>query len=96
MTTFDGVTTINEGSDVLISTLGSPIFKPYILQVEVVTALNLVSLLNTSPFGYLTILDKGLTYRGYILDLTRQSDALNKTKIDLLVTADTDITQLIV
>jgi hypothetical protein len=96
MTTFDGVTTINEGSDVLISTLGSPIFKPYMLQVEVVTALNLVSLLNTSPFGYLTILDKGLTYRGYILDLTRQSDALNKTKIDLLVTADTDITQLIV
>ena len=95
LTTNDGTTTTNEGSDVLISTLASPIFKPFVFEIEIVTNLNLISLLNTSPFGYLTITRKGLTYRGYILEVTRKADNKNVTKIELLATADTNISQLI-
>jgi len=95
LVTNDGVTTISECVDIAISSLPDIIFKPFIFDIETYTLDDITSAMQTNPYGYITFTWKGNIYKGYVLSFERDAKIKSKTKLSLLCTPSTDLTNLI-
>lgn len=86
--------TITEVADIDVTTLNAKLFRPYILQIEVAYPVNMYSLINANPRGYIKFTWQGVEYKGFIYRLT-QSAGNNKNNIfELLAHPDTTDEQL--
>ena len=95
MVTNDGVTTIDEGADILISTLDNIIFKPTIFQFKTRVNSSLDSIMNATPYQLCSFTFKRNTYYGYFIKTSLQP-AFNETQtFRLLCAPQTDLTDLI-
>ena len=95
MVTNDGVTTIDEGADILISTLDDIIFKPTIFQFKTTVNISLNTIMNTTPYQLCSFTFKRNTYYGFFIKSSLQP-AFNETQtFKLLCAPQTDLTNLI-
>ena len=95
MVTNDGVTTIDEGADILISTLDNIIFKPTIFQFKTTVNISLNTIMNTTPYQLCSFTFKNNTYYGFFIKSSLQP-AFNETQtFKLLCAPQTDLTNLI-
>jgi len=96
MVTNDGVTIINEGTDIPISSLADIIFKPFLIELETYTTIAIKDLMETNPYGYISWQDEyANNYDCFVIGLERDAKVLSKTKLTLLPTPSTDLTNLI-
>lgn len=92
------VITLDEAANVTISDLcdnDDVLFLPYLLEVETKNIVNLYQLIGSDKYKYITFTWLGNTYAGFIISATNQPFGTPTSKLKLLPTADTDITQLI-
>jgi hypothetical protein len=95
MVTDDGVTIIDEGADILISSLNNIIFKPTIFQFKTKVNISLNTIMNTTPYQLCSFTFKNNTYYGFFIKSSLQP-AFNETQtFRLLCAPQTDLTNLI-
>jgi hypothetical protein len=95
MVTNDGVTIIDEGADILISSLDNIIFKPTIFQFKTNVNISLNTIMNTTPYQLCSFTFKNNTYYGFFIKSSLQP-AFNETQtFRLLCAPQTDLTNLI-
>lgn len=95
MISTSGGTTYDEGADIAISSLPDPIFKPFVFDVRTKIPVNLYSIMQSNPYGYVTFTWLGNTYKGFILKISQAPNDEAPQNIKLLCTTDTDLTNLI-
>jgi hypothetical protein len=95
MLTNDGTTIIDEGADILISSLDSIIFKPTIFQFKTKVNSSLDTIMNATPYQLCSFTFKNNTYYGFFIKSSLQP-AFNETQtFRLLCAPQTDLTNLI-
>ena len=95
MVTNDGTTIIDEGADILISTLDDIIFKPTIFEFKTKVNNSLNSIMNATPYQLCSFTFKRNTYYGFFIKSSLQP-AFNETqRFRLLCAPQTDLTNLI-
>lgn len=95
MSTFDGVTTIDEGTDILVSDLDTPMFKPFVFDVMTKVPIAAYSTLASTPYGYVKFTWDGNVYYGFILKVSQTTALDQKQTWKLLATNSSDLTKLI-
>lgn len=95
MVTNDGTTTIDEGADILISTLDNIIFKPTIFEFKTKVNSSLDSIMNTTPYQLCSFTFKNNTYYGYFIKSSLQPAFNEAQTFRLLCAPQTDLTNLI-
>ena len=95
MLTNDAGNVIDEGADILISTLDNVIFKPTIFQFKTKVNSSLDSIMNATPYQLCSFTFKRNTYYGFFIKSSLQP-AFNETQtFRLLCAPQTDLTNLI-
>ena len=95
MLTNDAGNVIDEGADILISTLDDIIFKPTIFEFKTKVNNSLDSIMNATPYQLCSFTFKRNTYYGFFIKSSLQP-AFNETqKFRLLCAPQTDLTNLI-
>lgn len=95
MVTNDGTTTIDEGADILISTLDGIIFKPTIFEFKTKVNSSLDSIMNATPYQLCSFTFKNNTYYGFFLKSSLQPAFNEAQTFRLLCAPQTDLTNLI-
>ncbi len=95
MITDDGVTVINEGSDILISTLGDKYFRAQIFEFDAEITTDINSIMLSNPFGYARCTHKGNELFGWIIKIGESTSFRKKQAVQLLCHPDTDLNNLI-
>lgn len=95
MVTNDGTTTIDEGADILISTLDGIIFKPTIFEFKTKVNSSLDSIMNATPYQLCSFTFKNNTYYGFFLKSSLQPAFNEAQTFRLLCATQTDLTNLI-
>jgi hypothetical protein len=95
MLTNDAGNVIDEGADILISTLDDIIFKPTIFEFKTKVNNSLDSIMNATPYQLCSFTFKRNTYYGFFIKSSLQP-AFNETqRFRLLCAPQTDLTNLI-
>ena len=89
-----GAGLITEVDDVLINTLGSKYFRPYILKIDSKYDVNMYDLINTNPRGYISFTWDGTQYKGFIYRVSYVAGNLFPTTFELLAHPSTTDAQL--
>ena len=89
-----GAGLITEVDDVLINTLGEKYFRPYILKIDSKYDVNMYSLINTNPRGYISFTWNGTQYKGFIYRVSYVAGNLFPTTFELLAHPSTTDAQL--
>lgn len=97
MSTFDSGTseTLAEDQDFLISDFPDAYFKPIIFKFETVVDNEFKDLVLANPYGYITFVHNGNSFKGYILKVEYGISRPTKKTFELLCTSDTDTSNLI-
>lgn len=90
-----GAVTITENADVLISTLGTPLFIPIVAEFTCPVPIDIQTLLDTDPYGKITFPYNGITVEGYLLEASETPARRSSQQIKLLLTSNNTITDLI-
>jgi hypothetical protein len=85
---------ITEVGDVLISSLGDKYFRPYIFSIESKYPVNMYTLINTNPRGYISFTWDGVEYKGFIYKVTQVAGNSMPTQFELIAHPDTTDAQL--
>jgi hypothetical protein len=93
-TIFSSVT-INEGTDITISTLSAPLFLPITFEIETQEPINIYSLLNQYPYKHLSFVYNGNTYYGFIIKAQYKPSQSQTQQFTLLCSPTTNINNLI-
>ena len=95
MVTNDGTTIIDEGADILISTLDNIIFKPTLFQFKTKVNISLDTIMNTTPYQLCSFTFKNNTYYGYFIKSSLQPAFNEAQTFRLMCAPQTDLTKLI-
>ena len=95
MVTNDGTTIIDEGADILISTLDGIIFKPTLFQFKTKVNISLDTIMNTTPYQLCSFTFKNNTYYGYFIKSSLQPAFNEAQTFRLMCAPQTDLTKLI-
>ena len=90
-----GSVTYDEGADILISDLADPLFKPMVATVKTKVPVDLYSTLATNAYGYVKFTWLGNEYNGFIIKASQQPTTEEAQQFKLLLTASTDVSNLI-
>jgi hypothetical protein len=82
--------TIVENSNVKIKLLGSPLFLPFVLEIDSVTPVNYHTATQNNLFGYFTVPWKGKTYKGFIRKVSSRNAVPQAKTMELLATPGND------
>jgi hypothetical protein len=93
-TIFSSVT-INEGTDITISTLSAPLFLPITFEIETQEPINIYSVLNQYPYKHLSFVYNGNTYYGFIIKAQHKPSQSQTQQFTLLCSPTTNINNLI-
>lgn len=95
MVTNDGTTIIDEGADILISTLDNIIFKPTMFEFKTKVNSSLDSIMNATPYQLCSFTFKNNTYYGFFIKSSLQPAFNEEQTFTLLCAPQTDLTNLI-
>lgn len=87
-------TQITEVDDVLINTLGDKYFRPYLFTFESEYPVNMYTIINTNPRGYISFTWNGVEYKGFIYKVEYNAGSNKATTFELLAHPDTTDAQL--
>ena len=90
-----GAVTITESADVLISDLDTALFLPIVATIKCLVPIDIQSILDTNPYGYLSFSWDGDDFKGFLLEASETPVSKASQELKLLLTQDTDITKLI-
>jgi len=93
--TDDGANVINEGADIPVTDLASPIFKPYVWECGVKVPVNLYSVMYSNPYGYIRYKYLGYTWDAFALKVAQSPVQGDRQRFRLLSVPSTDVTKLI-
>lgn len=95
METFDGVTTINEGDDIVIGDLGDKYFRAQIFEFETKVNFDLNAVMTANPFGYAKFTTEGKELKAFIIKCGEDPTKNLAQTFITLSHPDNDLTQLI-
>lgn len=95
MVTNDGTTIIDEGADILISTLDNIIFKPTLFEFKTKVNNSLDLIMNATPYKLCSFTFKNNTYYGFFIKSSLQPAFNEAQTFTLLCAPQTDLTNLI-
>lgn len=90
-------TLINEAGDIAINTLysswGKPteiqkLFRPYIMEITTKQPLNMFSIMNSSPYGYVQFTINSVVYQGFIWNVSQKIGNQSAVTFTLLAVPD--------
>ena len=90
-----GAVTITESANVLISDLDAALFLPIIFEFDCVNPVNVQSLLDANPYGYMTFDWKGNQYEGFLMESSENPARRPSQRIKLLATPNNTLSNLI-
>lgn len=90
-----GSVTYDEGADILISDLADPLIKPMVATVKTKVPVDLYSTLATNAYGWVKYTWLDDLYKGFILKASQQPTTEEAQQFKLLLTASTDVSNLI-
>lgn len=96
MVTDDGVTIIDEGTDIIVTDLDDPLFVPMVVEVECLSPLNLSDLMDDYENQYVEYTYKGNSYGGFILKCRMDLAIPKKQVFTLLLTTTSDLSNMVV
>lgn len=85
---------ITEVGDVLINTLGDKYFRPYIFSFQSKYPVNMYSIINSNPRGYISFTWDNVEYKGFIYKVTQVAGNSMPTQFELIAHPDTTDAQL--
>ena len=68
MITDDGVNLINEKAFEIVSDLDTPLFAPFVFEFECVQPINIQSILDNNPYGYMEFDWNNETFKGFLIE----------------------------
>lgn len=86
---------ITERADVEIVDLGAPMFKPYYLEFDTISPVNMVEILEANPNPKFSFTWLGVSYTGFFIRGGIALNDLEEQTFKLLATADCDVLPLI-
>ena len=86
---------VTEFRDIKISELPSKLFRPFILELETVSPVNLYEIMATNPNGYIRFVWKGIIFMGFIWQIIQKIFASKPTQLELICHPDITNQQLI-
>jgi hypothetical protein len=94
MTTFDGTTTLDEGADIAVNSLGDAYFLPYVAKIKSKDIPQIDSLLSNTPYGFIQWQFKGKEWYGYLLSIDHETLTHKLTEALLLLHPSSDLNNL--
>jgi hypothetical protein len=86
---------VNEVADIELNTLNDKIFRPYIYTFTTEYPLNMYTILNSNPYGYVSFTgDDGIARKGHLYRIQQSAGNNAATTMELLATADTTDSEL--
>lgn len=85
---------ITEYDDVAVSSLATPLYLPILVKFDSPQPINLFSLLNSNPRGYIKFAWNGNIYKGFIWEAGIHPGNQSLFSFQLLLTPDTDLSTL--
>lgn len=87
--------TTQEGADILVGDLADPLFKPVRAKIKLKVPVDMFSIMESNPYGYIQFIWLGYTFKGFIIQGSQDPTQRKQQEFDLLITTDTDLTNLI-
>lgn len=84
-----GGNVITEFKDIEISSLPAKLFRPYLFEITTVSPVNMWSIMNSNPNGYISFTWKNRVYKGFIMNVTQRLAQSAPTSYELLAHPDT-------
>lgn len=84
-----------EFKDASIVSLPAKLFRPFLFTIETVAPVNMYSIMNDNPNGYIQFTWKNRIYKGFIMSISQMLAASSSTKFELLAHPDTTNDDLI-
>ena len=95
MITDDGVNLINEKAFEIVSDLDTPLFAPFVFEFECVQPINIQSILDNNPYGYMEFDWNNETFKGFLIEANDNPAFKQKQTLKLLSLASNDLTKFI-
>ena len=86
---------ITEFADINISSLPTRLFRPFLFEIETVVPVNMYTIMNSNPNGYVQFTWKGVVFQGFIWETSQKLAASQPTKLTLIAHPNTTNAQMI-